>query len=483
MTIIRTPRRTTLRAMRSLLTGVCALGLLTLAAGPVRASSLASQGAALEAGTHDTLLFKDGRTVSGEILEETADTIKMRIVVHGISTVTTYDKASVLSIKRGVADPKQAEADEPAEGPMMARSDRSATLDSAGAKAVYVIKLDGKFGVDISETPFEKALVDARKHNAQVIIVELENAWRVNELEELPDEAAAFDQLFRAEHLHDAYRRQMLEWEKEYGTRPRVVFWVKRAMGGAAFLPLISPNIYFSSDAKMGGIGNLSNLFGSMGDEVVRQKQYSLRMGHAEGVAIEGGYPVDLIHAMAQSDRVFSYRIVNGKPVFVEGYPDPAKGEVLLTDDGMGDNEDDIRALARGEGNDVLTLNARLAQKLQVSDGTIDTLDDLLMALGLARTGVVIDGGADRITESWSRGVTNANRQLAKMWQEANEIQVTGDYKERTRARGQRRRMFEKMIGIIRKYDESLQYRQFPNEAQLLQMIEQIKLQQLADKK
>ena len=206
-------------------------------------------------------------------------------------------------------------------------------------------------------------------------------------------------------------------------------------------------------------------------------------MGHAEGVAIEGGYPVELIHAMAQSDRVFSYRIVGGKPVFVERYPDPSRGEVLLTDDGLEDNEDTIEALARGEGNDVLTLNARLAQKLQVSDGTVDSLEDLMMALGLGRTGVVIEGGAERITQGWSKGVVSAERQLRKMWEEANEIQVGGDYKERTRARGQRRRIFEKMIGIIRRYGESLQFRNYPREADLLRMIEQIKLQQLADRK
>lgn len=482
----RANRCGTRRAIRVTLAAGLAGGLLALAGGPVQATAshlgAMTRPAAQQGGTADKVLFKDGRSVRGEILEETETSVKMRVSVHGITTVTVYDKRDILSITRGVEDPSAESADD-ADGPIMASEDRRPVLGDAGARSVYVIKLEGTFGVDISQTPFEKALIDARKHNASVVIIELENAWRINESQERKDDDAKFDELFRAEDLHEAYRQQMREWLKEHGTQPRVVFWVKRAMGGAAFLPLISPDIYFSSDAKMGGIGNLSYLLGSTGDEVVRQKQYSLRMGHAEGVAIEGGYPIELVHAMAQSDRVFSYRMVNGEPVFVEDYPDPSRGEVLLTDDGIDDNEDTIQALARGEGNDVLTLNARLAQTLRVSDGTVDSIDDLLFALGLGRTGVVIEGGSDRITKGWSRGVVSAERQLRKMWEEADEIQVAGDYKERTRARGQRRRIYEKMIGIIRKYGESLKFRSYPREAQLLQLIEQIKLQQLADKK
>lgn len=469
--------------------GKLSLGLLLglgLVSAPVHgAGAIAAQQAEENAaGGIDEVTFRDGKVVRGEILEETETQIRMKVVQFGIEAVTTFEKRDVLSVSRNVGGGGAAEAAAPAPSGRTSASARTSErrTNEDAANRVYVVKLEGKFGEEITQTPIREAVRDAQRNGATHIVFELSNDWSANELEDLPDDAAAFDQLFRAEEIHPIFTEEIpRQWDPD----PEVVFWVRRAMGGAAFLPLVCKNIYFHPEGKMGGVGNLGDLFGSTGSERVREKQKSLRMGHAEGAALHGGYPVEIVRAMADRRYVYSYRMEGGRPIFIEEFPDPSKGEILLTDHGEDEFEDTIEQLARSQGNDTLTLDAELAQKLGVSKGTVQTLDDLIFAMGLSRSSQIIDGSSQRIMQSWADGLVTARRQLRKLWQEYNEIQVGGDYNERTRARGAQKRKLREMLGILRKYEESLNPGQLriPDEAQILQLIKQIELQQLADRK
>lgn len=436
------------------------------------------------AGEKDVVTFRNGSQVEGVILEETATTLRMRVEMYGISSETVYDKKDVLSIVRADKAPGgEAPADPtPSPAPRSISTPNAQAPADANAKRVYVVNLAGQFGRDISQTPIRNAVEDARKNNAQVIIFALDAEWKFNEFEEAGDDAAAFDQLFRCDEIFPILREEI---PRRFDEDPQIVFWIKKAMGGAAFLPLVCPNIYFHPDARMGGIGNLSTMFGSTGDEVVRQKQLSLRLATAEGAAIEGGYDVAIVRAMSMIEKVYSYRMEGGKPVFIEGYPDPSRGEILLTDDGIDANRDSDAERVRHMGNDVLTLDAVLAQKLRLSDGTCNTIDDVIYALGLSRSHVRVDKDSDKIMESWSQGVVNAERKLMKLAREFQEIQVQGDYRERSRARGQQINKLEEMQSIIRRYKEALRLNQIgvPDENQIQIFIEQIKLEQLADQK
>jgi len=470
--------------------GVLATGAWSVGSAGASTRVLASgEGVAglVERGAGDVITFRNGNTVEGEIIEETARTVKIRVTIHGISTVTTYEKSDILVIKRDAGGEEEPERTEEVNGSEMAgradgENESSAGADAAreGAARVYVVELDGWFGRDISQTPIRKAVEDAYSNDADHLVFVLDNIWKRNEIEErLDQEFANFDMFFRAQALYPIFTRDIpMMWDDP----PKVVFWVKQAMGGAAFLPLISKNIYFAPDARMGGIGNLSRILEGV-DEVVRQKQISLRINEAIGAASIGGYPAELVRAMAEVERVYSYRIENGEPVIVEGYPNPARGEVLLTDDGEDENTDTIQAVVRGQGNDVLTLSAELARKLGVSDGTVSTIDDLLFALGVARNHVRVDDRADRIMDGWERSLTAAERQLRELAETYQETQVQGDYSERTRARGVQRRTLEKMMSILRRYEEAINPRQLgvPTIAEIRQLIEQIKMQQLAD--
>jgi hypothetical protein len=300
------------------------------------------------------------------------------------------------------------------------------------------------------------------------------------------DDDGAFDELFRAEAMETTFTEEIQhEWAAD--KQPQVVFWVKKAMGGACFLPFNARTIYFSSEGKMGGIGGLEQIFGQMGDKVVREKQFSLRLKHAEGRAIQGGYEPLIVRAMARTEFVLSYHMVGGKPEFLERMPE-APDEILLTDDGdqQAGRKDSIQELARGEGNDCLTLTAKVAYDLGVSKGTVDSMDDLLFQLGVARNHVILKGQSPQILKTWRDGLDSARRQLPKLFKSFREVEVKppAQYQQRTQARGKRKSILTEMQGIETKYEEALNPHQVrcPNKSEIDTIKKSIDLEQLADK-
>lgn len=431
--------------------------------------------------TQDTLILKNGTTVVGKILEETPTEVRMNIVVAGITADVRYPKSDILEVVKAAAKPDAAKPAVASEKPPTPAPKADA---ASGKTKVYYFELTGWFGEDISETPVRDAMNDAKKVGADYIIIKLDNDWslrRFGNPDDIKDDVGQFDQLFRAERLEPVFTEDLDKWTK----KPTVIIWVSKAMGGASFLPFLSSNIYFSSEGKMGGIGHLQAIFGSMGDKVVREKQFALRLKHAEGKAIEGGYDPKIVRAMARDEYVLSVRFEGGKPVLLERMPESAD-EILLTDDGEGANADDEEALARGEGNDCLTLKADIAYKLGISKGTADTLEDLVYQLGLSRTSDLIKGPGNAIMKAWREAIEDAKRSLPKLWREANEVQVKapGGYNERTQARGKRKSILTQMQQIENKYKEALNLREIrvPDWNQIETIKKQLELEQLADK-
>lgn len=454
-------------------------------AGPTTNSAMALAAAmpnALASGAdQDTLIFKDGKVVTGTILKEDATTIKFKGTVGGIEFQADYSKADILEIKRAAVDPKAAKPteDKSTPKPETTAATTESTPSEDGVK-YYYMELNGHFGWDISQTPIRECMAEAIKNGADYVIVNMNNDWSQGPKELAEDRApedAAFDELFRAEDMDDIFSRDLLNNPKP----PKVVFWVKRAMGGGAFLPLVCPTMYFHSDGKMGGIGNLTKLFGGTGDEVVRQKQYSLRLKHAEGMANTGGYSIQLLRAMAIPEYVLTVAYPNGEPVYYERMPE-GPGEYLLTDDGKDANADTAKALESGEANDVLTLTAKLARDLKVSKGTVDDLDQLKYELGISRNGVEIKGRATQIMEGWSKGLEQGMKDLRRLRGEANSIQIGGDYNQRAKARGQRKAILQRMQGILKKYGEVFgEERRLQLDSQLQQEIDLLNHDQTLD--
>lgn len=356
---------------------------------------------------------------------------------------------------------------------------------------VYSFTLDGWFGKDVSETPIADALEDARQANADYIIITVDTDWHQygdplqSDLEE--DVIGGFDQFFRTKAMAPLFQEKMLVWDK----KPKVVFWVKNAMGGAAFLPFLSDTMYFHPEGRIGGIRGIFVQF-TTGDRVVIEKQVSLRLATAQGIAIQNGYEPKLIEALTRGDYVLSYRLVGGRPVYLEREP-RSTDEFLLTNDALvQENADSIQAIARGEGVNWLTLKAPVAQILNVSKGTVENMDDLLFELGIARNYEMV-GNGEKIMDDWSKSIKRTEEALGRLWREWSDIAVEGDWNERRRARGQQRAKLQQMIGLLERYKEAIipyhidVFRNFRSADQLIAdfriRLQRLELEQLADER
>ncbi len=457
---------------------LAALAGMSLLAGPIGVSAPASSAWAGESMKElDRLILKNGRVIEGEILSETESEIRMNIVVAGIRAPATYSKSDILEIvraERGEATGGEgvgAEAGGSGGGSIPAVEKSPSISASSDAPTVYMITLDGLFGRDITASPVREAVEAAKREQPDFLIIKLDNTW--GEFgRELPNDAqTSFDWFDVADQIEPILTREIeLNWEKQ----PYVVFWVRNAMGGAAFLPFLADEIYFHPEGRMGGIGTLEQMFEGVGDEVVRQKQRSLRLARAQGLAIAGGYDYRLVIAMARRSYVLSYDIAGN---IYERMPEA--GEFVLTDDGKDTRQDTMRQLVTGEGDDVLTLRADTAFMLGVSKGTARDLDELLEHLGILRNHVMLEGRSDQILDSWSSNVARARRQVPRLWEEFNGVQGGGTPREQRQAIGQRIRILEEMQNLYRRYGEGFDPfgAGMPNIADLDLRIEQLKLE------
>ncbi len=431
-----------------------AFGLLAIAAAlglgaafPLTATAQNSVVAAAlsDDNTYDKVVFRNGRIIEGQILEETIDTIRMRIVVAGISTITTYSKADILNIEHDLKVEGEDAATTPANksGTNTTKSGDEKKEVREGAPTVYHFELKGNFGRDITGTPLTKAFEAAIDAAPDVIIIEMDASSR-----------GGFDGLFaaRIEEMTPMIERAL-------GSGQRIVFWIDRAEGGAAFLPFVSPEIYFKKDGRLGGIGSLQDF--DIGNERVNEKQISLRLGHAEGLAITGGYAPELIRAMARQDYWLAYRIRGGQIEFMQREPtaqDKSDGWLLLTDDGDGDNEDKMEDVVRGRGNDVLNLDADTAVQLQVSDGTADTLDDLVFLLGYGREYNELGEDSEKVMKDWADRIDRAQETLQRLSKDIESAESRGGRRggsdDARRLIGEQIRRYQQMISILGQYSE-----------------------------
>lgn len=423
----------------------------------------------------DQIIFRDGRIIKGVVDKETDDSVSIFVVVGTIrsSVASVYQKSDILSVVRGTGEKTEAGPGKSEDKTEVADPQPRESANS-NKKIVYKITLDGYLGRDFNVTPIRDAVDAARALEPDYLLIELDNRWRFGDDTRIGN----FDEFGIADDIEPILRQDIqTHWKKQ----PQLVMWVKNAMGGTAFIPFFTSNVYFTSDGRMGGIGNLGDLFGTMGDEVVRDKQKSLRLARAKGMAIPNGYDPRVVEAMTWRTYVLYYTMEGGKPVY---HTEPVPGAELLTDDGEGDNEDTMEQRVRGEGNDVLTLKAELAQKLGISKGTADTVEDLMYYLGILDNYELVEDKADRIMDRWTDTIDRLEQELPRMYREYDEIQVTGDYNQRKQARGAKMNILKKIIQKVDRYEESLQFTRMaiPSPAQMRITIEQLRLEQAADR-
>jgi hypothetical protein len=161
---------------------------------------------------------------------------------------------------------------------------------------------------------------------------------------------------------------------------------------------------------------------------------------------------------MSRADYVLSYRIEGGQVVYLENQMPSGPSEFLLTDDGKGENRDSMPDILRFKANDVLTLDAPTAERLGISKGTCNKLDEVLLKLGIDREYKLVEGDSKKILSDWSEAVAKAEHDITNLLRQYTQVQVRepGRYKERTEARGQRKRLLLAVKAQLDRYGEAI---------------------------
>lgn len=396
------------------------------------------------------VLVLNGHSLEGEIVSESDDHVTIRVTIGGLNAEMDYPRSAVQEIRLGAGAPiPPAPPPPPPKSPLPPTYFTIAPPDAAITGGVYWITLTGKLGQEISQTPIRDAFRDAKQFQPDVIVIEVNNT----PLDRPPAADAGqgysgTDEFYRAERL---FVIPVDEVPSEWSEPPRIVYWVRNAIGALCLLPLTCKEVYFAPDGRLGGMEE----FPPPRPHRIGH-QLPLHRQHMVGWINHSDFPQPeaLTRGLVTRRFSLSVRIEDGKPALFEG-PPTNPNELALTDDGEGPNADTPEQIAAGTGNDLLTLNAETAQLIGVSKGTVATREDLLAAIGLEGAHI-IDGRADLIMKQWSEGVENAHAQLVPLIAEYKAIRIEGDYDQRKAARAAAITCAEQIKSIANRWNEGL---------------------------
>jgi len=337
---------------------------------------------------------------------------------------------------------------------------------------IYLVELTGEFGRDIALPALKEVIDDAKLEKPDVLVLKVDADFTNRFGERVRDfwcEGLASDHLELTREIESNLIHSIAR-DPEWNPKPRVVVWVHKALGGAAFLPFIAKEIYYTRDARHGGIGyHALALADPMKDLFQSRSAHgnSLRAGRAEFLAVQSGHSLEILRAMIRIDYVLSATIRNGKAEFFED----SSGDMLLTDDGAMDRRDTNSELLEMTGNDVLVLDAEMACRLGMSSGTADTLDELSQVMGVGGDALITYGRSRELLRQWSRDARTGNDLVSAWRTECDKWFMEGEYSRlgleaaspaQKVVREKRLALTRQALAIVRKYGESLNTRECP---------------------
>lgn len=452
-----------------------AAGAIGLAAGiatrPAQAAGLSSLVASeVKVGDKIKITLKDGTVVEGEVVEVTATGWRVRVAMGIGTSVRTVEKADLKSIEMADGSPAEGGATSPTGRPTLGPGGGSsgartgAEPKKPGETVVHFTRLRGVLGQDLSPTPLRRILKDARETQADVIVFMLDMEYTLRGQTASAYDAAggakgAYDQLGTVREL-ETLLTDDIQNNPAWVTKPRVVMWVKKGMGGPAFLALPIRDVFFHPEGHLGGIGYLDQYAAGVGDEVAQEKQRGLRLGRALGLALKGGHDPKIVTAMSRADYPLAYRLVGGKPVFYETKDPPADAFILTNGGSPPDTAEDILNF---RGKNVLTLDAQTALNLNFSRGTVSTIEQLLAELGVERNFRIIRDTGEKEFKRWRELVNRAETDIRNLWARFQNTEVNGETPARRNGqRDQRIGALNRIKSILAEYGEAISPRALP---------------------
>lgn len=275
-----------------------------------------------------------------------------------------------------------------------AEADSKADVDQQDSARVYVVPIRGQVGTDIVPRIYEEIIEDIKEQNPDIVIFELESSDERNVYDDnYTDiyEGEVFDQRREQSMLMVPEMAELrIMFDDEIPGDIKQVLWVHDAVGASSALGLAWCDFYMTPDAKIGNMGaSVRRSRGAAGDSNVEAKfGEAAYQGLVRITAYGDCDPMNptrgkLINAMAMPEMELS--------VFM-------KGRQYM----MGNHKEYETVL---DANDEMEcrLTAEACDDLCISDGTAETIEDLMVLLG-ERQFQVLEGKAGKIVSDHYEG-------------------------------------------------------------------------------
>ncbi|MDZ4828890.1 MAG: hypothetical protein SGJ09_01670 [Phycisphaerae bacterium] len=287
---------------------------------------------------------------------------------------------------------------------------------------VYVIPMEGQMGTDIDKSIYEDIVKDVAKAKPDIIVYRLKSAdFDDNYYMNTDDKREA-----GISKLTD-YRDMVKYLRTELRSYPQIM-WVNDAVGWSALLALAWPDMYMSSKARLFGLVKVSQTALGWDDPDVAAKMMAAWTGIGKGFLEMGGYPLEIGDALMFPKKTLSARW--------EG----RKVKWTLDNEGTWIVDDNPERTP--------LLNAQIADDSGISDGTADSVDDLLFMLGF-REFTKIDSG-EKLFKSY---VDDWRRDFAKCEDLLRQVtDPTGTSGDAEKAIGKAKRAAEDILAMMKRY-------------------------------
>jgi hypothetical protein len=378
------------------LSSVLLLALTTALTVMVAAPAAVAQDEAAE--TEDIIHMLDGRELRGQILEEKKDAIVFKIVdrASGIGGKITILLEEIGEIQRDVpltstpdtakkTKKRAAPTSQPDSEPEETYGARRAATTNLDAPAFYVVPMKGQMGTDVSIDVYKKMVDDIREMEPDYLIIEMECYDSEDRVVNRADRADAgltgIGILENYKEVTDLFRSELRDVPQ--------VLWIRDSMGASSIIAMSWSDLYMAPDARLGGISHARRFF-DISDENVKAKFREAYMALLNGFSSHGGYSFELMHAMVRPEFKLSAR---WKGRDVEWMLDTS-GEYVVDDDEEAG----------------VTFAARDAENFCISQGTVESLDDLALLMGIREYRMAEGEGEEifeKYREDWRRSLEN----------------------------------------------------------------------------
>lgn len=271
-------------------------------------------------------------------------------------------------------------------------SDSDSVDNTEQVPVVMVVPFNGQMGTDIHEQMAEDVIDEAVEIQPDIVVFKIESA-DIDRNYHLPRADAKEFGMVELE----AYREIVRGFQNKLSNSKQVV-WVVDSVGFASLLALAWPDMYISPDGRLWGLNKVFDVSQGWADADVREKMEEAWEGIGRGFLEMGGhgeFSRELGSAMMDPEKSLSADFKGRKVV----WRDDADGMWLI------DNNDEM----------VANFDARTAEDTLLSDGIVDSLEDLMFLLGhrefeTNETGVEL---VERYKEQWRRSYKKCLENLA----------------------------------------------------------------------